>query len=54
MEIFKIFNKKGAGIGFNGLSSGEKKRIMESALRTANKEQSELVKAYRETCCKVS
>ena len=50
MKLLKIFSKKAPEINFDSLSSGEKKRIMESALRSANKEQFEIVKAYRENC----
>lgn len=49
MKLFRIFAKSKAGI-FDSLSSAEKKKIIEKALNTANKEQFEVVKAYRESC----
>ena len=50
MNLLKIFKKESA-ISYESLPSREKKKIMEKALHSANKEQFEVVKAYRESCC---
>lgn len=50
----QIQNKKSTALGYNDLPISTRREIMEGAARAANKEQLEAVKAYRETCCKVS
>ncbi|MFA6106894.1 MAG: hypothetical protein WC745_04465 [Patescibacteria group bacterium] len=51
MNFSTIFSKKSKTTSFNDLSSREKKKIMRGAIEKANKEQYDMVKAYRETKC---
>lgn len=48
----QISSKKNIAFGYDDLPISKQREIMEGAARAANKEQLELVKAYRESCCK--
>jgi|GEM_PF-5058602 len=50
MNFKKIFSKKSKVMGFEDLPSRERKKIMKEAIKKTNKEQYEIVKAYREKC----
>ena len=51
MNLPKIFTKKPKKDNFDSLPSSVRKQIMKKAIRGANKEQYEIVKAYRASLC---
>lgn len=53
MKISQLF-KKQLSIGYSDLPAEKRKKIIKEAVRRANEEQYEMVKAYRENRCNIS